>query len=100
MLMSSIRTIGRSLALVAATGAFAWGAVAALTSPLDTVATTFSNGKIDLKIDSKATYNGTNVPSATWALKDLVPGVDKFFNFSDIKPGDYGCNVISIHTEK
>lgn len=27
----------------------------------------------------------------------MVPGVDKFFNFDDIKPGDTGINVISIH---
>lgn len=60
---------------------------------------TFATYGIDLKIDSKAWYNGVMVPSATWALKNLVPGSDKFFNFDDIKPGDYGCNVISIHVK-
>lgn len=33
----------------------------------------------------------------SWALKDLVPTSDKFFNFGDIKPGDTGENTISIH---
>ena len=31
-----------------------------------------------------------------WGLKDLVPG-DVFWNFDDIKPGDRGTNVISLH---
>jgi hypothetical protein len=61
---------------------------------------TFATQGIDLKIDSKGWYNGVLVPSATWALKNLVPGADKFFNFGDIKPGDYGCTVISLHVKK
>jgi uncharacterized membrane protein YgcG len=60
---------------------------------------TFATQGIDLKIDSKAWYNGYLVKSATWKLKNLVPGADKFFNFDDIKPGDYGCNVISMHVK-
>lgn len=62
--------------------------------------TTFATNGINLKIDSSATYNGAPVPTATWALKDLVPGSDKFFNFDDVKPGDFGCNVISLHVSK
>ncbi len=31
-----------------------------------------------------------------WGLKDLAPG-DTFFNFDDVKPGDRGVNVISLH---
>lgn len=33
----------------------------------------------------------------TWELKDLEPTMDKFFNFSDVKPGDEGENTISLH---
>jgi len=61
---------------------------------------TFATYGIDLKIDSEATYNGVSVPSGTWELKNLVPGVDKFWNFDDIKPGDYGENTISMHVKK
>src|SRR3989344_5455795 len=61
---------------------------------------TFATYGIDLKIDSTSTYNNVSVPSATWALKDLVPSVDKFWNFDDIKPGDYGENTISMHVKK
>ena len=61
---------------------------------------TFATHGIDLQIDSKAWYNGSPVASATLSLKNLVPGSDHFFNFNDIKPGDYGCNVISMHVKK
>ena len=54
----------------------------------------------DLKIDSKGFYNGQAVPSATWALKNLSPNSDRFFNFSDIKPGDRGTTTISLHVNK
>lgn len=61
---------------------------------------TYAGGGFDLKIDSKATYNGAPVPGGTWSLKNLVPGVDKFFNFADIKPDDEGENTISLHAKK
>ena len=32
-----------------------------------------------------------------WGLKDLEPG-DHFFMFNDVKPGDRGRNVISLHS--
>ncbi len=55
-----------------------------------------ANG-FNLTIDSHSTYNGVLVPSATWVLKNLTPGTDKFFNFGDIKPGDSGETTISFH---
>ncbi len=60
---------------------------------------TFSTKGIDLKIDSVSYYNGQSVPSATWSAKDLNPTVDKFFNFPDVKPGDFGCTTISLHVK-
>jgi len=57
----------------------------------------FTAGAIDLKIDSTATINGQSVSDSTWTLKDLEPQADKFFNFTDIKPGDWGENTISMH---
>jgi len=64
------------------------------------IGTTFATGGLNLKIDSYSIYNGVVESSQTWALKNLVPGVDKFFNFSDIKPGDSGINTISFHVDK
>ena len=37
---------------------------------------TFATQGVNLKIDSKGTYNGQPVPQSTWTLKDLTPGVD------------------------
>ncbi|MGB4076105.1 MAG: hypothetical protein WBK28_00155 [Minisyncoccia bacterium] len=65
----------------------------------EAIGTTFATNGINLKIDSKAWYNGVPVPSATWALKDLDPYADHFFDYDDIKPGDFGCNVISMHVK-
>ncbi len=55
-----------------------------------------ANG-FNLTIDSHSTYNGVLVPSATWGLKNLTPGTDKFFNINDVKPGDRGETTISFH---
>ena len=54
----------------------------------------------NLTIDSHALYNGALVPGSTWDLKNLVPSSDKFFNFGDVKPGDYGEAIISLHVNK
>lgn len=65
----------------------------------DTVATFSTGGGIDLKIDAKTTYNGVLQPLSTWALKNLQPYSDKFFKYSDIKPGDWGESTISLHVK-
>ncbi|KKR11408.1 MAG: hypothetical protein UT39_C0008G0041 [Candidatus Woesebacteria bacterium GW2011_GWA1_39_21] len=79
---------------------------------------TFQAGAIDLQVDSKAHYAGlvcveghwvqedqqppTTRPDllddpcgGTWNLKDLT--IEKFFEYSDLKPGDDGENTISLH---
>lgn len=86
---------------------------------------TFTAGAIDLKIDSEQHYNnmvcvevddgvyewqpedgftpgddhypeeGTSC-DGTWEETDLGP-THRFFNFSDVKPGDHGENTISLH---
>ncbi len=87
-----------SLSVITAVGAVVIGGTGAFFSDSETsTGNTFTAGAIDLQIDSTAVYNGQSVPSATWALKDLVPTADKFFNFSDVKPGDTGSNSISLH---
>jgi len=76
--------------------------VARAEGPGDTYARGFnySHKGLNLKVDSTASYNGTPVASGTWGLKNLKPGKDTFFNFTDIKPGDSGENTISLHTNK
>lgn len=70
----------------------------------ETVGTTFATGSgtggLELKIDSKTFYNGKFMYNLSWHLKNLVPGVDKFFSFDDVKPGDRGTTTISLHIKK
>jgi len=88
-----------SLAVIAMVGAVAVGVTRSFFSDTETsTGNTFTAGAIDLKVDSECSYNGaTSTECGTWALKDLVPQSDKFFNFDDIKPGDVGENTISLH---
>ena len=61
---------------------------------------TFATNGIDLKIDSHAFYNGNFFPTSSWYLKDLNPWKDHFFDFDDVKPGDWGKTIISMHVKK
>ncbi|MCK5044635.1 SipW-dependent-type signal peptide-containing protein [Candidatus Parcubacteria bacterium] len=113
-----------SLAIIAAIAGVVVTATTAYFSDTETsTGNTFTAGSIDLKIDSECSYNGwecvqgywsyedyqgagwisTGLPCAcNWDLKDLVEDEgcvkgDRFFDFEDIKPGDYGENTISFH---
>lgn len=98
-----------SLAVICAAAAIAVGATTAFFSDTETsTGNTFTAGSIDLKVDSQCTYNGQSSDQCgTWDLKDLVGDTrddkgdiilgDRFFNFTDIKPGDVGENTISLH---
>ena len=98
MIMPINTRILLSVASIAAAGALVAGSTFAFFSDSETSnGNTFTAGKIDLQVDSTATYNGVTVAASTWPLKDLVPTADKFFNFTDIKPGDVGENTISLH---
>jgi len=95
-----------SLLTVGAVGALAFGASQAFFSDTETSQdNTFIAGELDLKVDSECHYwqddsdigCGTGEGNGNWALSDLVPGVHKFFNFDDVKPGDYGEDTVSLH---
>lgn len=66
----------------------------------------FVAGSLDLKVDYDCYYNKSadgipNCPFSpnTWEQTDLGPS-HKFFNFDDIKPGDFGEGTISLHVLK
>ncbi len=109
-----------SLLIAGGVGGLAFGATQAWFSDRETsVGNTFVAGRLDLQIDSTAHYDGmvcqgghwtdedssgANNPrpdlltmpcTGTFALTDLT--TEKFFNFTDVKPGDYGENTISMH---
>ena len=54
---------------------------------------TLTSGSVDLQIDYDGSYNGESIPG--WSFTDLTN--EKFFDFSDLKPGDYGEGTISLH---
>jgi predicted ribosomally synthesized peptide with SipW-like signal peptide len=58
----------------------------------------FVAGKFNLQVGSQCTYNGDVITDCNWlAPKDLSG--ELFFNFNDVKPGDYGENTIKLHVD-
>lgn len=58
---------------------------------------TFVAGTIDLKVANTGYYSnneGLLNPDTTWTLTDLTDEV--FFNFDDVKPGDWGINTTAL----
>ena len=96
MSKASMKIAARTALIVGVLGVTATLALAR-TNPTET---TFSCAGLDLKVDSHTTYNGATMPKLSWSLKDLVPGVDHFFNFPDVKPGDTGETTMSMHLQK
>ena len=90
-----------SLAIIGVVAAIGIGATVAYFSDTEiSTGNTFTAGSIDLTVDSQCTYNEVvSSQCGAWTLKDLNPTADKFWNFSDIKPGDRGENTISLHVE-
>lgn len=56
---------------------------------------TFAVGEVDIMIDNSSYYNGVLSLDTSWDLRDLT--VEKFFNFLDLKPGDYGEDTVAVH---
>ncbi len=105
-----------AVAAIGATGAF-YGDTETSTG------NTFTAGAIELKVDSQSHYNGmvctdggwqeSDNPTAfgtpvgfptngsdcegTWSETDLSNGIQKYFYFTDLKPGDHGEDTISLH---
>jgi predicted ribosomally synthesized peptide with SipW-like signal peptide len=100
-----------AVAMIIFVGAVTASATGAFFSDTETsTGNTFAAGDIDLKIDNESYALDCNIAgfgacngrlifstSTSWAMADLVAGTHKFFDFSDVKPGDYGEDTISIH---
>lgn len=91
-----------SLSIIAVAAAIVIGGTYAYFSDTETsTGNTFTAGQIDLKVSDVCSYyqNGINVncpENSNWETGDLGE-VNKFFYFSDLKPGDYGTNVIDFN---
>lgn len=96
-----------SLSVVAAVAAVAVGATTAFFSDTETsTGNTFTAGAIDLGVDNHSYYNGHLNEGTTWRVdydlsKDAQGNqeVHQFFNFGDLKPGDWGEDTISLHVK-
>jgi len=89
-----------SSAVLIAAVAVVVGATTAYFSDTETSSgNTFTAGAIDLGIDNHSYYNGELNEGTTWRvdynISDDPPR--QFFNFSDLKPGDWGEDTISLH---
>lgn len=79
-------------------GMLTFGATKAFFSDTETsVANVLTAGAIDLKVDNESYYNGLFNKGTSWEAKDLT--IEKFFDFDDVKPGDYGEDTISLHVD-
>lgn len=86
-----------SLATLAFVGAVIVGGTTAIFSDTEvSTGNTFTAGAIDLQIDNDSYYNGEFNQGTSWLQKDLEEG-DWFFDFRDLKPGDWGEDTISLH---
>jgi len=108
-----MKKIFASIFTIFATGALAAGATGAwMNSGGGHGGYDFRRGRIDLKIDhTDSLYNGLECvdgrwvgeggeyagdPCREWDAKNLGKK-DKFYLFSDVKPGDWGRDIISLH---
>ena len=106
--MKKILTSAFVILVVSAVGL---GATSAFFNDTETsVGNTLAAGAIDLQIDNESYAIDWNIPDyqdpigefvrsnhTSWRLADLT--VEKFFDFVDLKPGDYAEDTISIHVD-
>lgn len=104
-----MKKIITSLGVIVFVGAIIVGGTGAFFSDTETsTGNVFTAGAIDLQIDNTSYGFDWNDPTDTspegiwglnqansWTLTDLDD--ELFFNFADLKPGDYGEDTISLH---
>src|SRR3990167_5026666 len=96
-----------SLSVVAAVAAVVLGATTAFYNDEETSSgNVLAAGAIDLSVDNHSFYNGVLSEKTTWRVDDdLDPETNPgglprlFFNFTDLKPGDWGEDTISLHVK-
>lgn len=92
------RIISSLALLIMVGGVLTFGVTKAFFSDTETSSgNVFAAGAIDLKVDNESYYNGLFNKGTSWEAKDLT--IEKFFDFDDLKPGDYGEDTISLHVE-
>lgn len=101
------KLLASSTMVLAAAAALAVGGTGAFFSDTETsTGNTFTAGAIDLMIDNTSYRSNENhvpapSPNTTWTIDNLQNSIGdtihKFFDFSDLKPADFGEDTISLH---
>ena len=106
-----MRKILYGLSIIVAVTAVVVGATTAFYNDEETSSgNVLAAGSIDLGIDNHSYYNGVLNDETTWRIdydiEDLFDGQGNpilapklFFNFDDLKPGDWGEDTISLHVK-
>ena len=115
-----MKSIVTSLGMIVFVAAIVAGGTGAFFSDTETSsANTFTAGSVDLKVDAQAHYAGLKCTNGVWVIENTESGTTrpdligdscagtwaetdlgithKFFDISDVKPGDDGENTISLH---
>lgn len=58
---------------------------------------TFAVGEVDIMVGNESYYNGILNPNTSWSVTDLT--IEKFFNFTNVLPDDYGEDTITLSVE-
>lgn len=58
---------------------------------------TFAVGEVDIMVGNESYYNGVASQNTSWSVRDLT--IERFFNFTDVKPDDYGEDTITLSVE-
>jgi predicted ribosomally synthesized peptide with SipW-like signal peptide len=95
-----MKNIIRSGFIVLAVAAIAgYGTYSYFSDTETSTGNTFTAGAIDLKIANQHSYSGPaqNDHTSNWSLGDLSNQV--YFSFSDLKPGDWGENTVTLQVD-
>lgn len=94
-----MKKIITSVSVIAIAAVVVVGATTAFFNDTETsTGNIFTAGSIDLTVDSFGSFrNGVGIPDTPWEARDLTS--EKFFEFTDVKPGDWFRRSISLHVE-
>ncbi len=95
------------MATLGIVGAVVIGGTTAIFSDTEvSTGNTFTAGAIDLTVDNDSYYNGEFNQGTSWIQANLDDGQGPgengaywFFDFRDLKPGDWGEDTISLHVK-
>lgn len=83
-----------TLALAVISSATIVGTIAFFSDSEKSGGNTFAAGDINLTVGNESYYNGSYNQATSWLSDELT--VEKFFDYEDLKPGDWGEDTISM----